>query len=121
MGLEAYVRISLARESALHGLGEIGEELVGQFLGRAVDQALAELGELAADLGLDIIAQERAAILVGQLDRGQETERRATLLSTSLQYPPNRDLSDVLTPSGPGPATRAAVSSLGCIPQARSI
>ena len=39
-----------------HRLGEIGEELVGQLLGRAIDQALAELGQLAADLRLDIIA-----------------------------------------------------------------
>src|ERR1700744_4818081 len=49
---------------ALHRLGEIGKELVGQFLGRAVDQALAELGQLAADLRLDIIGEQRAAILV---------------------------------------------------------
>src|ERR1700751_2644050 len=50
----------------LYGLYEIGEELVGQFLGRAVDQALAELGQLAADLRLDVIAEQRAAILVGE-------------------------------------------------------
>src|SRR5262245_62951333 len=50
----------------LYGFGEIGEEFVGQFLGRTVDQALAELGELAADLGLDVIAEQRAAILVGE-------------------------------------------------------
>src|SRR5215470_5348153 len=50
----------------LYGFGEIGEEFVGQFLGRTVDQALAELRQLAADLGLDVIAEQRAAILVGQ-------------------------------------------------------
>src|SRR5438046_10182449 len=56
--------------STLHGLGEIGEELVGQFLGRAVDQALAELGELAADLGFDVIAQQGTAILFGERHGG---------------------------------------------------
>src|SRR5882757_9810097 len=55
--------------SALHRLGEIGEKFVGQFLGRAVNQALAELGQLAADLRLDIVAQKGAAILLGQPDR----------------------------------------------------
>ena len=33
-------------------LGEGGEELVGHLLGGGVDQAGADLGELAADLGL---------------------------------------------------------------------
>src|SRR5262249_13279622 len=54
----------------LYGLCEIGEELIGQFLGRAVDQALAELGQLAADLRLDVVAQKRAAVLVGERHGG---------------------------------------------------
>src|SRR3981189_762669 len=58
---------------ALHRLGEIRKKLIGQFLGRTVDQPLPELGELAADLRLDIIGQQRTAILVGQ------SYRRATL------------------------------------------
>ena len=56
--------------STLHGLGEIGEKFIGQFLGRAVDQALSKLGQLAADLRLDIVAQKGAAILLGQPDGG---------------------------------------------------
>src|SRR6476661_10296024 len=52
--------------SALYRLGEIREKLVGQFLGRTVDQPLPELGEFAADLRLDIVRQQRAAILLGQ-------------------------------------------------------
>ena len=56
----------LRRRSALYGLGEIGEKLIGQFLGRTVDQPLPELGELTADLRLDIVAQQGAAILLGQ-------------------------------------------------------
>src|SRR5258708_19369344 len=56
--------------SALNRLGEIGEELVGQFLGGAIDQRLPELGQLADDLGLDIVAQKRPAILLGQPHRG---------------------------------------------------
>src|SRR6267143_6364266 len=51
---------------ALHRLGEIRKKLIGQFLGRTVDQPLPELGELAADLRLDVIGQQRTAILVGQ-------------------------------------------------------
>src|SRR5258708_1484683 len=64
---------SLFRRLALHRLGEIRKKLIGQFLGRTVDQPLPELGELAADLRLDIIGQQRTAILVGQ------SYRRATL------------------------------------------
>ena len=45
---------SLARGSALHRLGEIREKFIGQFLGRTVDQPLPELGQLAADLRLDM-------------------------------------------------------------------
>src|SRR3979411_1644087 len=55
-----------ASMSALHRLGKIGEEFVRQFLGRSVDQALSELGQFAADLRLDIIAQQGAAILFGE-------------------------------------------------------
>src|SRR6266852_5181759 len=55
----------------LHDLGrEFCEEIVRRLLRRAVDQALAELGELAADLGLDVIGQERAAVLVGERHLG---------------------------------------------------
>src|ERR1700755_327228 len=61
------VRVSSG--GALHRLGEVRKELVGKLLGRAVDQALAELGELAADLRLDIIGQQRTAILLGETDR----------------------------------------------------
>src|SRR5579883_2267190 len=49
-----------------HGSGEFLEEIVGSLLRGAADQALAELRQLTADLRLDVIAQQRAAILVGQ-------------------------------------------------------
>src|SRR5947209_10399255 len=39
---------------ALHGLGEIGEKFIGQFFGRTINQPLPELGQLAADLRLDV-------------------------------------------------------------------
>src|SRR5476651_2497141 len=52
-----------------HG-GKILEKIVGNLLGRPVYKALAELGELAADLGLDIVGEQRAAVLFGQRDRG---------------------------------------------------
>src|SRR3954447_17327546 len=54
---------------ALHRPGEIGEEFVSQFLGRPVDQALAKLGQLAANLRLDVVAQQRAAVLFGERHR----------------------------------------------------
>src|ERR1700675_1315299 len=56
--------------SALNSFGEIGEEFIGQLLGRTVDQALSELGQLAADLRLDIVAQQRAAVLFRQSHGG---------------------------------------------------
>src|SRR5438034_10830929 len=68
MAVTAYRDFS--RGLPLHRFGEISEELVGQFLGRAIDQALAELGELAADLRLDIIAQQGTAILFGERHGG---------------------------------------------------
>src|SRR5271163_540745 len=51
-------------------LGKVFKEIVGDFLGGAIDQALAELREFTADLRLDIVAEQRAAILGRQLDRG---------------------------------------------------
>src|SRR5215467_264813 len=53
-----------------HCRGEFREEVVGGLLRRAVDEALAELGELAADLRLDVIGQQRAAVLVGERHLG---------------------------------------------------
>ena len=52
--------------SALRRRGEIDEEIVGGLLRRTVDQALAKLGELAADLRLHVIGEKRAAVLVGE-------------------------------------------------------
>src|SRR4051794_286353 len=57
------------RSASPDRLGEIGEEIVGDFFRRAIDQPLAELRQLAADLRFDVVAQQRAAILVGQRDR----------------------------------------------------
>ena len=36
----------------IHRLGKIAKEVIGDFLGRAVDQPLAKLRQLAADLRL---------------------------------------------------------------------
>ena len=48
------------------GGGEIGEKFVGHVLGDAVDEPRAELGDPAADVRLDVIAQQRAALGVGE-------------------------------------------------------
>src|ERR1700758_1313326 len=69
-GLSNLKRNLTRYDLTLYRLCEIGEELGGQFLGRAVDQALTELSQLAADLRLDIVAQKRAAVLVGQRHGG---------------------------------------------------
>src|SRR3954468_8765844 len=52
------------------GLAEIGEELVGVFLRDPVDEAAAELGELAADLGLDVVGHAGAGLGVGKMHLG---------------------------------------------------
>src|SRR5262245_35815063 len=63
-------------------LREFGEEIVGCLLGRTVDQALPELGELAADLRLHVIGKERAAVLVGERHFGAALgEARDTTLA----------------------------------------
>src|SRR5579862_6044478 len=59
-----------AASGALHRIGEIAEEVVGDLFGGAVDQALAKLRELAADLRLDVVGQQRAAVLGRKLHRG---------------------------------------------------
>src|SRR5262249_13726374 len=50
--------------------GKFHEEIVGGLLGRAVDQALAELGKLAADLRLHVVGEQRAAVLVRERHLG---------------------------------------------------
>src|SRR5262245_13322255 len=65
-----------------HRLRELGEEIVGRLLGRTVDQALPELGELAADLRLHVIGEQRAAVLVGERHLGAALgEARDTALA----------------------------------------
>jgi hypothetical protein len=49
---------------------ELAEELIRQFLGGAGDQARADLGDLAADLGVDVVGQHRIATLLGELHNG---------------------------------------------------
>ena len=41
--------------------GEISEKLVGHVFGDAVDETRAELGDLAADIRLDVVVQQRSA------------------------------------------------------------
>src|SRR5262245_1814769 len=53
-----------------HRRGELDEEIIGGLLRRTVDEALPKLGELAADLRLDVIGEKRAAVLVGERHLG---------------------------------------------------
>src|SRR5580658_4203632 len=61
-------RAAASRGLRAYGSGKILEELVGHFFGRAVDQPLAKLRELAADLRLDGVAQQCTTVLRQQLD-----------------------------------------------------
>src|SRR5215467_5654049 len=54
----------------VHRIGEIREKIVSDFFGRAIDQPLTELRQLASDLGIDIVGQQRAAIFRRKPDRG---------------------------------------------------
>src|SRR5215470_13378556 len=54
----------------VHRIGKIREEIVGNFFGSAIDQPLTELCQLAPDLGIDIVGQQRPAIFRRELDRG---------------------------------------------------
>ena len=51
-----------------NGCGKFLKEIIGNLLGGTIDQALAKLGKLATDLGLDVIRQQRAAVLFGERD-----------------------------------------------------
>src|ERR1700680_4589512 len=47
-----------------HRTGEVFEELIGHLLGGAIDEALPQLRELAADLRIDMVGKLRAAAVV---------------------------------------------------------
>ena len=63
-------RARVLTEGLRHRASEFIEELIGHFLGRAVDEPLAQLGELAADLRIDVIGKLGAAVLRRQRDCG---------------------------------------------------
>src|SRR6185312_7210232 len=67
--------------------GEILEKVVGDLLGGAVDQALAELGELAADLRLDVVGEQRAAVLFGERDRRTAFGKTGDAALAFARYP----------------------------------
>ena len=49
---------------------ELAEEVVGHLLGRALDQPRADLRQLAADVGLGVVAQDGVGAVLGQVDLG---------------------------------------------------
>src|SRR6516225_4709395 len=53
-----------------HRSSELDEEVVGGLLRGAVDEALTKLGELAADLRLHVIGEQRTAVLVAERHLG---------------------------------------------------
>src|SRR5215213_3937335 len=57
-----------ALTSSGHGRRKLLKKLVRHLLGRPVDQALAQLGELAANLRIHVVGQQRATVLVGERD-----------------------------------------------------
>src|SRR5690606_1340340 len=53
-----------------HDPREVAEELLGQLARGAVNEPRADLGQLAADLGLDLVGQARAGAVLDELDLG---------------------------------------------------
>ena len=51
-------------------LGEGAEELVGHLARGSGDEARSDLGELAADLGVGIVGQDRFAAVLGEAHVG---------------------------------------------------
>src|SRR4051794_34241631 len=49
---------------------ELAEEVVGHLPGRALDQPRADLGQLAADVSLGGVAQDRVGAILGQIHLG---------------------------------------------------
>jgi hypothetical protein len=62
------------RRSSSDQCAECGKELAGEFLRGGIDQPLAELRELAADLRVDLVMQDRDLRTFGF-----QTHRRAAL------------------------------------------
>src|SRR4029453_4491009 len=110
--------------AGLKGLCEVGEEFVGQFLSRSVDQPLSKLCQFASDLCLDLIAQERTAFLFGQVDfctalrearnaalsfpRDLVAVRRIEVAQRDLSFEPRRYRPDL----HPGDRTKSALIGL---------
>ena len=55
--LAAPRRAARQRSAGLTAVAKFCEKIVGDFLGGAVDQALAELRQLAADLRIDVVGR----------------------------------------------------------------
>src|SRR5262249_18338088 len=54
---------------ARDGRGKFLKEIIGNLLSVAIDQALAKLSELAADLRLDVVREQSATVLFSKRDR----------------------------------------------------
>src|SRR6266487_5475643 len=78
---DACVGIKSGSSRLRYRRSEFDEEVVGGLLRRAVDQTLPELGELATDLRLHVVGEERAAVLVAERHLGAALREpsRATL------------------------------------------
>ena len=63
-------RVRRCRRHRLHLLAEAIEKGVGHLLRGGIDQPAAKLRQLAANLGVDLIAQQRVGAIVGQRDVG---------------------------------------------------
>src|SRR5262249_16011176 len=63
-------KTSAIRLSGCDGRGKIPEKIIGNLLGGAVDETLAEMGELAADLCFHVVGEQRPTVLFRQCHRG---------------------------------------------------
>jgi hypothetical protein len=77
----------------LHFFLELGEELASQAVGGRTDQPAAELGDLAADIGLGRVAQYRCIAVFLQFDiRAALGETGNTAAALALQRKPLRSI-----------------------------
>src|SRR5581483_6569444 len=61
----------IARPSGISNRrSEFLKELIGNFFGRAIDETLAKLSQLAADLRLHVVSEQCPAVLLGEGNRG---------------------------------------------------
>jgi hypothetical protein len=109
--------------------GEFHEELVGQLLGRRVDESTAELRQLAAHFRLGLVSHQRAFAVIREMhgraavgdravgDRdGRTSLRIQACIATTCPARISESLRAIGTPPNAGTQTRALGFESECVP-----